>query len=46
LLLEGLIEELRKRQEYLLGMGGTPDDIADDGYDPDEPTPAGGFSLD
>jgi hypothetical protein len=41
-----VIEELRKRQEYLLGMGETPEeDAADDGFDPDEP-PRGSFTLD
>jgi hypothetical protein len=39
-------EEIRKRQELLLGLGETPDDNgADDGDDPDEPPP-GSFTLD
>jgi hypothetical protein len=41
-----VMEEIRKRQEYLLGLGDTPDDdLADDGDDPDEPPP-GSFTLD
>jgi hypothetical protein len=41
-----VIEELRKRQEQLLGVGEDPEEEADDdGYDPDEP-PRGSFTLD
>jgi hypothetical protein len=41
-----VIEELRKRQEFLFGLGDTLDEDADDdGYDPDEP-PRGSFTLD
>jgi flagellar basal body rod protein FlgB len=41
-----VIEEARKRQEYLFGLGDTPDeDAADDGDEPDEPLP-GSFTLD
>jgi hypothetical protein len=41
-----VIEELRKRQELLFGMGDTRDEEADDdGDDPDEP-PRGSFTLD
>jgi hypothetical protein len=40
-------EEIRKRQEYLLGLGDTPDvDADDDGDAPDEPPPPGSFTLD
>jgi hypothetical protein len=39
-------EELRKRQEFLLGLGDMPDeDAADDRDDPDEPPP-GSFTFD
>jgi hypothetical protein len=38
-----VMEDLRKRQEFLFGLGDTP---TDDGYDPDEPPPGNGFSLD
>jgi hypothetical protein len=41
-----VMEDLRKRQEHLFGVGDTPDeDSDDDGYDPDEPPP-GSFTLD
>jgi hypothetical protein len=41
-----VIEELRKRQEQLLGLGDIPDEEAyDDADDPDEP-PRGSFTLD
>lgn len=42
-----VMEDIRKRQEHLLGLGDTPDEEADDdGYDTDEPPPPGSFSLD
>jgi hypothetical protein len=42
-----VMEELRKRQEQLLGLGDTPDvDADDDGDAPDEPPPPGSFTLD
>jgi hypothetical protein len=42
----GVIEELRKRQEFLFGLGDTPNDTAyDDGYEADEPT-HGSFTID
>jgi hypothetical protein len=41
-----VIEELRKRQEFLFGLGDTPNEEAyGDGYDSDEPPP-GSFTLD
>jgi hypothetical protein len=41
-----VIEELRKRQEFLFGLGEAPDEEADDdGDDPDEP-PRGSFTID
>jgi hypothetical protein len=41
-----VIEELRKRQEHLFGLGDTPNDTAyDDGYEADEPT-RGSFTID
>jgi hypothetical protein len=41
-----VIDDLRKRQEFLFGLGDTSDeDAADDGYEPDEPPP-GSFTLD
>jgi hypothetical protein len=41
-----VIEELRKRQEYLFGLGDIPDEDADDdGYEADEP-PRGSFTID
>jgi hypothetical protein len=41
-----VIEELRKRQEFLFGLGDTPNDTAyDDGYEADEPT-HGSFTID
>jgi hypothetical protein len=41
-----VIEELRKRQEFLFGLGDTPNEEAyDDGDDPDEP-PRGSFTID
>jgi hypothetical protein len=41
-----VIEELRKRQEHLFGLGDIPDEEADDdGDEPDEP-PRGSFTLD
>jgi hypothetical protein len=41
-----VIEDLRKRQEYLFGVGDTLDEDADDdGYEADEPT-RGSFTID